>query len=282
MTPTPVRPDRLTEAEWKALVTRIREGEVKALRFRARVFVDAPNSAKYRPAPGQLARIAAGARGALYLVDHGHDVEDRIGTVAGGSVASHEGVDALVLDIDVTDPVAQERFLRGLSDRFSIAWSSERSECCICGSPAAVYRSTITTSCNHTPGEFYDGRECEVWCYGAQLREVSDVTFPAVPSTAVLSAPSPRRSTPAAATPGARPEGSDMSKRAEIARLKAEIARLEGRTPAAPPRYSPTDDEPDVLALAKRLIGRGISKENCTLKRLGELGYFDLTIVEND
>ena len=76
-----VNPDRLTDDEFSELITKVRDGSVRALRFRARVFGDEPNANLTRPAPGLLEGVADTAVGVPFLRDHSKKSDDRIGKV---------------------------------------------------------------------------------------------------------------------------------------------------------------------------------------------------------
>lgn len=244
-----ITPSALSEDEFVALVRRIRDGELRELRFRARVFIDKPNANLFRPKPGQIPRIAAGAKGALYLVGHRlWSEEARLGDVIEGELGvDEEGNDALILDISITEPGAQEAFLRGRQDRFSIGWSSSAAECSECGEPVSFsWRSGWRfDDCPHHYGqELEDGRLVEVWYDEADLTEVSTVNRPAVSGTGILS----QLCRSAEPQPGATPETQESSMsedknneaaerlaamEADKARMADEIAKLEQERAAA-------------------------------------------------
>lgn len=211
---TYVNPRSLSEADFVALVRRIRAGEVQRLRFRALVFVDKPNANLFRPKPGQIPALAASAPGALYLVGHRqfHE-ESRVGDVVAGAAGEHEGNAALLLDIDITDPEAQERFLRGQQDRFSIGWDADGAECSVCGDTLEWdwWDGWCGEDCDHEFGETYDGTLCELFYTGCALDEVSTVNFPAVSGTSILS----RLSRPAESNVGATPKVTTMPKKTD-------------------------------------------------------------------
>lgn len=355
-----VNPATLSDERFTELVDQVRAGHMRALRFKARVFIDRPNYNLTRPKPGDLARIASGAAGALYLYDHSsRSVASRVGVVVSAEAVPFEDTEALVAVVDITDPGAQEKFLRGESDRFSIGLSAEEAECSVCGGEVTSSWWWWDFECGHEIGKSYPSEEtgervlAEAFLLGASMREVSTVNFPAVDDTAVLSqCGRPVALTTSGATPGEPQEASMADKKddlaaqlaeakaaneareAELAKLREEKAASEAqlfdalferglaagtllpaeredqkalfdavgserfkaalakrqpmagyqRTELGSASDSPSDApvETDVLALAKRLIGRGISRENCTLERLDQLGFNELTIVELD
>lgn len=186
-----VNPKRLTDDEFASLISRVREGSVRALRFRARVFGDAPNANLTRPAPGILEDVAETAVGAPFLRDHSKKSEDRIGSVVAAYMQDHDEIASLTVEIDVTEPSDQERFLRGQIDRFSIGLSAEKAFCSICGTSCAVGVYGPMPSCEHRPGRKYESFEqdvlAEVFLAGVRIEEVSSVTMPAYHDTTVLS-----------------------------------------------------------------------------------------------
>lgn len=239
-----INPSKLSDEEFSSLVARIRAGEVRALKARARVFIDAPNKNLTRPKPGQLAAIAKKAAGALFLYDHnGYSSRARIGTVTAGEVVDFEGNDALVLEWDIVDPEAQERYVRGQMDRFSVGIGAESAECSVCGAEAERGWFRYFLDCGHEVGESYPSTEtgervlCEVFLVNADLREVSTVNFPAVPNTAVLSELrlSGLNHHHEGATPDQPTEDamSDENKTDESAAYQEEIARLKEEREAA-------------------------------------------------
>lgn len=240
-----INPAKLSDEEFSSLVARIRAGEVRAIRARARVFIDAPNKNLTRPKPGQLATIAKKAPGALFLYDHnGYSSGARIGTVTAGEVVSYRGNDALVLEWDIVDPEAQERYVRGQMDRFSIGLGAKSAECSVCGGKAQRGWFSYYLECDHEIGKSYPSTEtgervlCEVFLVGADLREVSTVNFPAVPNTALLSEFGHRvglNNNHEGATPDEPTEDamSDENQTDESAAYQEEIARLKEEREAA-------------------------------------------------
>jgi hypothetical protein len=250
---TSTNPANLSDEEFATMVARIRAGEVRAIRARARVFIDAPNRNHVRPKPGQIPALAASAAGALFLDGHADTEESRLGTVVSGEVGTHNGNAALILAWDITEPGAQERWIRGQMDRFSVGLGASRAECSVCGADGM--------RCEHKRGDSYGGRLAELFLVGASLRELSNVNFPAVPDTAVLSVSKPKVPVMNAQT-------------AEIAALKARLAALEG----AKARVNNVP-EVDDLALAK--FSRRIRRRHVSVDRLEQIGFYDLRVVDN-
>jgi len=183
-----VDPASLSDAEFAELVTRVRSGEVRSLRFRARVFADRANANLTRPEPGRLGDLASDAPGGLFLTGHWGR---RLGTVFGGGTVTHDGVEWLTVTVDITDPGAQEDFLRGNIDRFSIGIRSESAECSICGTECYQGWFGPRLDCEHRIGEMANTSQgeklTEVFLTGElTFREVSSVNFPAVDDTALF------------------------------------------------------------------------------------------------
>lgn len=222
-----VNPRALSNEEFTTLVRQIRAGELRRLRFRARAFIDKPNANLFRPKPGQIPTIAENAAGALYLVGHRiwHE-ESRVGDIVGGDVGEHEGNEALLLDVEITEPGAQEDFLRGRQDRFSIGWDSDGAECSVCGDEFEWdWWDGWTSECKHRLGRTYEREEgdevlCEIFYTGVTLEELSAVNLPAVAGTAILT----RLGRPAEADQGAKPKESimDQNESIRLAELEAE------------------------------------------------------------
>lgn len=180
-----IDPKALSEAEFSALMLRVRAGVVRSLSFRARVFGDRTNLNYSRPEPGRLADLAANITGALYKRDHA----TRAGDVRAARVVDSDGVQALEVDVDVTDAIAQENFLRGLDDRFSPEIDYQAAYCSVCKASAIPGHLGPRPTCGHSPGTMYGGVVAEQFLTGALgLHAVSSTDHPAYDDTQILAA----------------------------------------------------------------------------------------------
>jgi len=180
-----IDPKSLSQEEFAALMLNVRAGTVRSLSFRARVFGDKTNLNFSRPEPGRLADLASNIAGALYKRDHA----TRAGDVRAARVVDSDGCQALEVDVDVIDAVAQENFLRGLDDRFSPEIDYQAAYCSVCKASAIPGHLGPRPTCGHSPGTMYGGIVAEQFLTGALgLHAVSSTDNPAYDDTQILAA----------------------------------------------------------------------------------------------
>lgn len=248
-----ITPRKLSEEAFGEWLDKIRSG-VRSIKARLRVYGEKENANLVRSKPGDINRIAAGAVGAIFLYDHdAWTVRSRKGSALSADVVMYQGVPTLEVLVDITSADAQEAFLRGELDRFSIGLSYVSAECSICGEPVRPSWNGWDFGCDHEIGKRYktsEGRpKCEVFLIGAELREVSGVNFPAYKGTSVLGAgdcipihinglPVPDETSQAvfnavtagftAGLPDSQKEGKDMAP-TDLEKANERIAELEGQ-----------------------------------------------------
>lgn len=236
-----INPARLSDDERLGWIARVRAGEVLEIPFSAEVFWEKTNANFFRvrreTLPALVSRLnldAGSATPPQVLYEHSRGVWSRVGHVTAARSIERDGVPGIAADMVLTDPVAQEAFVRRNLDRFSPGFSRTTSaECSVCGATA---RSWYETSCDHQRGVEYAGGVCEVIITVDAIEEVSFTGDPAVEGTAILAAG--RRQEEAAMPTQDKPvaltaEQEELATlRAEKAARDAELADLKKKTEA--------------------------------------------------
>jgi hypothetical protein len=144
-----------------------------------------PNRNHVRFRDGAMIKLGATGQGNPYLRDHRQgDVTARGGTVLKSKTEkAGDGWYRINQTIEVTEPAAVERALRGLMSSVSIGWNPIGPVLCsACDEP-------VFESCWHWPGDMVqegeDQRPVEWIFTDAELVETSEVSVPGVPSAGI-------------------------------------------------------------------------------------------------
>ena len=211
----------VTAKSRRDLLAALAAGEVVELEIDITAFhqVDGdPNENFLRFKPGILRKFAKSFTGQPFLRDHdGPHSASRAGTVKSSSAEPINGGLAFEMTVAVTEPGAVADVLRGLLDRFSIAWFPPPIETVLC----SIDNTPVFTACTHFPGELAkdeDGNELgrvEFVMTEARGSEVSGINIPAATGTgiqeirAALSATAPKDTKP---TPPTKVKRMSLSK----------------------------------------------------------------------
>lgn len=189
------------------------ELELTVLAYEQKVGESNRNFVRFRD--GSMLSLGRTGKGKPFLRDHQqHDVTARGGTILESkTVKAADGHYRIEQTVQLTDPAAVERALRGLMGSVSIGWNPTGPvECSACGK-AVLVRGW----CWHWPGDEIklDGGDRTVaveWIYtSADLLETSEVSVPGVPSAGIEGV---RAALSAALNGyrGAKPQENDMEK----------------------------------------------------------------------
>lgn len=179
---------KLSDAERRDLLARVRAGEHVELSFTARTFVQTEGKANrnfIRFKPSALGKIARSFKGQPFLRDHSQRTLDaRGGTITSSQlVEDADGTLAIEMTVKVFEPWAVSGLLTGKIDRFSIGWHPTGPVLC------SVHRTRIFRKCECWPGDVVAGFDeddpasprVEAVFTSADGVEVSAVNVPAVP-----------------------------------------------------------------------------------------------------
>ncbi len=172
---------KLTDADRRDLLAKVRAGEHVELTFKARTFVqrDGETNRNFvRFKPGMLGKFAKSFAGQVFLRDHGqHSLDDRGGTILSAELVKGEGEAAIDMELRAVKPWAVEGVLDGTIDRFSIGWTPTEPVLC------SVHKKPLRglDGCRCWPGDVVDGETVEALFTGADGVEVSAVNVPAIP-----------------------------------------------------------------------------------------------------
>lgn len=172
----------LADADRKDLLTRARAGEVMAIDFDARTFIqrEAPNRNHVRIRDGALTRMARSFKDQPFLRDHERwSLDARGGTILSSGLVRNDGEAAFEMTLRAVKPWAVEGVLDGTIDRFSIGFIPTGPVIC------SVHKTPVWKDCRCWPGDKVDGKAVEFIFTEAEGVEVSGVNVPAVTGTGI-------------------------------------------------------------------------------------------------
>jgi hypothetical protein len=141
-----------------------------------------PNRNHVRFRDGIMMRLGRTGKGAPFLRDHRQsDSEARGGTVIESTTEKlADGHYRIRQTVQLVEPSAVERALRGLMSGVSIGWRPTGAvHCTLCRT------DVLTDGCTHFPGDVDDGATAEWEFQDAELIETSEVAVPGVQSAHV-------------------------------------------------------------------------------------------------
>lgn len=164
----PVVPSQLSERTRLQLAQIAEAGGILALPIPAYVYADKPNAADWRLASKLVDKrakeVAKASPPVRMMLDHGTRASDRIGDWLSAETEDIKGVKWVHMQGVIRRPSAQAEYLRGNLDRFSVGVYSDGTPytCSICGAAYERAYGMMWPSCEHFPGQEYEGVRCEL------------------------------------------------------------------------------------------------------------------------
>ena len=228
-----VNPWLLDDDERREMIAKAKAGELLSVPFEAIAYWDKPNANSWRFDPATLEGVveranadAATTTPPQLLLEHYRSTSARVGHVTGARMVEDGGTRGVAVAFEITDPGAQEDFLRRKLDRFSPGGGiPTASRCSVCEEPSEYWR---WPDCGHDLGVEYDGVLAESFIEGA-LEETSFTGDPAIAGTAILAAErQTKEATVADKTEAAATDAAELATlRAENTEQAEKIAALE-------------------------------------------------------
>lgn len=174
---------KMSAPDKAALIEKIENNEVMALKVSGKAFGDKPNSRMCRPSPGQMGKIASKMNGIPFIKQHNTYSDDTvIGAVESGSVTKENGIEEVTFTATLRQPDAMVKYVRGLIQQLSVRLEGSDPHCSICGAKYSGNGWFGGLLCSHEVGSEYENAKgtkdlCEVFFENPAPVELSAVVI---------------------------------------------------------------------------------------------------------